>query len=338
MSDSSDTAAGEKETSAAATVSAGGGAAFGQPEGEPWVEDLDAPIVAERHIGRWIGASIALVLIGLGIRVLIADPHFEWHVVGHYLFSSTILHGVLITLALTAIAMGIGVVLGVVLAVMRTSPNPVIANTSRTYIWFFRGTPVLVQLIFWFNLAALFPSVNLGLPTASFVHLSPNQLIGPFTAAILGLGLNEGAYMSEIVRAGILSVGQGQVEAARALGMRRNQVMRRIVLPQAMRVIVPPTGNETIGMLKTTALVSVIGLAELLYSAQEIYNVTFQVVPLLITVSLWYLFMTSLLTLVQSRIERRFARGARSAFAARQTTRFGPGSRASRLFALRGGR
>jgi polar amino acid transport system permease protein len=313
----------------------GGGESAALTDDPRWSEDIDAPVAPEPHVGRWIGAVVVLVIVGLGVRVLVTDPNFHWQTVWSYLFSSTILNGLVITLALTAIAMAVGIVLGIFLAVMRMSPNPIVSWASRVYIWFFRGTPVLVQLIFWFNLAALFPNIGIGLPTQAFVHLNANSLIGPFTAAILGLGLNEGAYMSEIVRAGILAVGHGQVEAARALGMTRRQVMRRIVLPQAMRVIVPPTGNETIGMLKTTSLVSVIGLADLLYSAQEIYNVNFDVIPLLITVSLWYLFVTSVLTVIQSRIERYYGRGARTAFGG-QASRFGPGSRTSRLFALRG--
>jgi polar amino acid transport system permease protein len=277
--------------------------------------DLELEVAPVRHPGQWASAAVVVVLVGLGIRILVTNDNFHWDVVRHYLFSHPILMGLLKTLELTAIAMAIGIVLGIVLAVMRMSPNRIVSSASRVYIWFFRGTPVLVQLIFWFNLAALFPKLDLGLPTLPFVHLSANKLIGPFTAAILGLGLNEGAYMSEIVRAGILSVGHGQVDAARALGMRRLQVMRRIVLPQAMRIIVPPTGNETIGMLKMTALVSVISVAELLYSAQEIYSVNFQTIPLLITVSIWYLVVTSILTVVQTRIERYFGRGSRGAFA-----------------------
>lgn len=304
-----------------------------------WDERLaDEEIAPNRHFGRWVWAVVILILIGLAIRILVTDPHFQWHVVGHYLFSSAILEGLLRTVYLTAIAMAIGIVLGIILAVMRMSPNPIISGASRFYIWFFRGTPILVQLIFWFNLAYLFPSIDLGLPGDSFVHLNANSLISTFTAAILGLGLNEGAYMSEIVRAGILSVGSGQVDAARALGMRRMQVMRRIVLPQAMRIIVPPTGNETIGMLKMTSLVSVIGFGELLYSAQEIYSVDFNTMPLLITVSLWYLFVTSILTLIQTRIERYFGRGAGTAFGGPGRTRFGPGTGANRLLNLRGGR
>ena len=194
------------------------------------------------------------------------------------------------TLELTVLAMPIGIVLGVVLALMRLSPNPLLSSASWFYIWLFRGTPVLVQILFWFYIAALFPTIDLGVPFGpSFIHLDGNTLITPFVAGMLGLGLNEGAYMSEIVRAGIISVDEGQTDAAHALGMTRLQTMRRIVLPQAMRVIIPPTGNETISMLKTTSLVSVIAVTELLYSVQLIYARNYQTIPLLIVASIWYL-------------------------------------------------
>ena len=194
------------------------------------------------------------------------------------------------TIELTVIAMAIGIALGVLLAVMRLSPNPLVSSASWLYIWFFRGTPVLVQLLFWYNIAALYPKIALGIPFGpAFVHADANTLITAFAAAILGLGLNEGAYMAEIVRAGIISVDEGQTDAAQSLGMTRLQTLRRIVLPQAMRVIIPPTGNETISMLKTTSLASVIAVTELLYSAQQIYAVNFKTIPLLIVASIWYL-------------------------------------------------
>src|SRR4029079_1552251 len=178
-------------------------------------------------------------------------------------------------------------------------------------IWLFRGTPVLVQLLFWQFISALYPTLSFGIPFGpEVVHCDATHLITPFTAAILGLGLNEGAYMAEIVRAGIISVDEGQTDAAQALGMSRLQTMRRIVLPQAMRVIIPPTGNETISMLKTSSLVSVIAYAELLYSVQLIYAVNFLQIPLLIVASIWYLIFTSLLSIGQYYIERHFGRGA----------------------------
>jgi polar amino acid transport system permease protein len=266
--------------------------------------------VPVRRPGRWIAAFIVLVVVASIVRSIVSNKHFEWHVVGHYLFNSRILHGVLVTLELTVLSMLIGIVLGIVLAVMRRSPNPIVSGSSWIYIWFFRGTPLLVQLLFWYNIAALFPTIDLGVPFGpSFIHAHANTLITTFAAALLGLGLNEGAYMAEIVRAGIISVDEGQTEAAQSLGMTRLMTMRRIVLPQAMRVILPPTGNETISMLKNTSLVSVIAYTELLYSAQQIYDVTYQTIPLLIVASVWYLVMTSVAYVGQYFIERRFGRG-----------------------------
>jgi polar amino acid transport system permease protein len=266
--------------------------------------------VPVRRPGRWIAAAIVLVVAASIVRAVVTNKHFEWHVVGHYLFDSRVLHGVLVTLELTAISMAIGIVLGIVFAVMRQSPNPVVSGGSWLYIWFFRGTPLLVQLLFWYNIAALFPTIALGIPFGpSFIHAHSNTLITTFAAALLGLGLNEGAYMAEIVRAGIISVDEGQSEAAVSLGMSRLQTMRLIVLPQAMRVILPPTGNETISMLKNTSLVSVIAYTELLYSVQQIYDVTYQTIPLLIVASIWYLVMTSVAYVGQYFIERRYGRG-----------------------------
>ena len=264
-----------------------------------------------RRPGRWLAAAIVVVLaVTLGHSVA-TNPRFGWGLVGHYLFSRRVLDGLAVTLELTVIAMAIGITLGVVLAVMRLSPNPLISSASWAYIWFFRGTPVLVQLLFWSFISALYPRVSLGIPFGpQFFHGDANALITPFVAAILGLGLNEAAYMAEIVRAGILSVDEGQTEAAHALGMTRLLTMRRIVLPQAMRVIVPPTGNETISMLKTSSLVSVIAYKEVLYSVQLIYAVNFRQIPLLLVASIWYLVVTTVLSIGQYYVERRFGRGA----------------------------
>jgi polar amino acid transport system permease protein len=269
-----------------------------------------------RHPGRWVAAVVVAVgLGGLGWSMATSST-YRWSVVGDFLTDHRILEGLVTTLELTAVAMVAGVVLGTVLAVTRLSPNPLLSTASWLYIWFFRGTPVLVQLIFWYYFSALYPSIVIGIPGGpAFFHFSANTVITPFVAALLGLGLNEAAYMAEIVRAGILSVDAGQNEAAQALGMSRMQTMRRIVLPQAMRVIIPPTGNETISMLKTTSLVSVIAYTELLYSAQLIYSGVsstgaLQVIPLLIVASIWYLVVTSVLTAGQYYLERYFGRGA----------------------------
>jgi polar amino acid transport system permease protein len=282
------------------------------PAGVPPDEIKAVPV---RHPGRWVAAAVVLLIAYALIRSIASNPRFEWGLVGDYLFDSRILHGLLVTLELTAVAMVVGIVLGVLLAVMRLSPNPLVAGASWFYIWLFRGTPVLVQLLFWNFISAVYPQITFGLP---FIHADANTLITPFVAAILGLGLNEGAYMAEIVRAGILSVDEGQSEAASALGMTRMQTMRRIVLPQAMRVIIPPTGNETISMLKTTSLVSVIAYTELLYAGQLIYAQNYKQIPLLIVVSIWYLVATTVLSIGQYFLEERFGRG--SARARRQTT------------------
>jgi polar amino acid transport system permease protein len=267
--------------------------------------------VPVRHPWRWVAAALVVLIAATLIHSVATNPRFGWSVVGDYLFSSRVLDGLVTTLELTVIAMVIGIVLGVVLAVMRLSPNPLVAGASSFYIWFFRGTPVLVQLLFWSFISALYPTISLGIPfiAPDLLEGSANTVITPFVAAILGLGLNEGAYMAEIVRAGIISVDEGQTEAAQALGMRRLMTMRRIVLPQAMRVIIPPTGNETISMLKTTSLVSVIAYTELLYSVQLIYAQNYQQIPLLLVASIWYLAITSVLSVGQYYVERHFGRG-----------------------------
>jgi len=264
-----------------------------------------------RHPGRWVATGIVLLLIVALVNSMATNRRFEWSIVGHWFFSRRILDGVVVTLELTATSMAIGIALGVLLAVMRLSPNPLVSGVSWFYIWLFRGTPVLVQILLWYNIAALYPRFSLGIPFGpSFAHFNASSLITPFVAGMLALGLNEGAYMAEIVRAGILSVPEGQTDAAQALGMTRLQTLRRIVLPQAMRVIVPPTGNETISMLKTTSLVSVIAVTELTYSAELIYSVNYRTIQLLIVASLWYLIVTTLLTFGQFYVERYFGRGA----------------------------
>src|SRR5262245_32112500 len=215
-------------------------------EPEPPDEIQAVPV---RHWGQWIAAAIVAILAAALIKSVATNSRFEWDVVGNYLFDSRILDGLRITLELTVVGMAVGIVLGVILALMRLSSNWLLSSTSWVYIWFFRGTPLLVQILFFYNIAALYPTIDLGIPFGpSFVHLNGNDLITKFVAGSVALGLNEGAYMSEIVRAGILSVDEGQTDAAKALGMTRLQTMRRIVLPQSMRVIIPPTGNETISM------------------------------------------------------------------------------------------
>jgi polar amino acid transport system permease protein len=263
-----------------------------------------------RHPGRWIAAALIIYLAAALVKSVATNSRFQWGIIGHYFTSSRVLQGLVTTLELTVLCMAIGIVIGVLLAIMRLSANPLVSGASWLYIWLFRGTPVLVQILFWGYFSALYPRLSLGIPLGpQFAHFSANSAITPFVAGMLALGLNEGAYMAEIVRAGIISVEEGQTEAAQSLGMTRLQTMRRIVLPQAMRVIVPPTGNETISMLKTTSLVSVIAVTDLLYSVQLIYAVNYRTIPLLIVASIWYLIVTTVLSFGQYYLERYFGRG-----------------------------
>jgi polar amino acid transport system permease protein len=264
-------------------------------------------VVPLRRPATWVAAVVLLVLVAMLAHTLLFNPRFEWDVVARFFTSSAILFGLLRTLELTAVSMAIGIVLGCALALMRLSRNAVVSGFASTYVWFFRGTPMLVQLIFLYNISALYPKLSLGVPFGpAFVSGNVNHIVTPFLAAIIGLGLNEGAFMCEIVRAGILSVDPGQVEAGQVLGMTRRRITRRIVLPQAARFVIPPTANQVIAMLKNTSIVSVIALPELLYSAQIIYTRDFTTIPLLIVASLWYLIVTSVLTVGEQFIERRF--------------------------------
>ena len=269
--------------------------------------------IPARHPGRLVATVVVLVIGAALLQGLLTSPRLRWSVFRHWFFADAVIKGVGRTLMLTAIAMAIGVLLGIILAVMRMSPAWIVSGAAWVYIWFFRGTPVLVQLVLWFNIGALtggHPAV--GIPFTHFVlfRFDANALITPTTAAILGLGLNEAAYMAEIVRAGILSVDEGQTEAAQSIGMARIQTMRLIVLPQAMRVIVPPTGNETISMLKTTSLASAVGYLELTRVTGAIIAATYASIPLLMVAVVWYLMMTTLLTIGQYYIERHYARGS----------------------------
>ncbi len=260
------------------------------------------PIVVEplRHYGRWIAAAIVALLAGALFWSLFSNKNIDWGVVAKGVSKRQILNGVWMTIKLTVLSMILGVVLGVLSAIGGLSANPVLRTLSTVYTWFFRGTPLLVQIIFWFNIALLFPKVG---------SVNINTIVSPFIAALLALALNEGAYMSEIVRAGIQSVDRGQNEAAQSLGLSPIDTTIKVILPQAMRVIIPPTGNEVISMLKSTSLVSVIAARDLLTQAQLIYSRTFQVIDYLIVISIWYLILTTILTLAQRVLEKRFSRG-----------------------------
>ncbi len=259
---------------------------------------------------RW-ALTLLLALAALQVLVfLVTNPRFEWPVVGRYLFAESVIKGLGVTLALTAVAMVVGSIIGTIAALALLSDYRPGRWAAQTYLWAFRGTPLLIQLIFWYNLAYLIPKLSIGLPfMAPWLQWSTNDVITPFVAALLGLGLAEGAYMTEIVRAGLLSVDARQHDAAKAIGMTPAQAFFRIVLPQALRFIIPPTGNQVISMAKATALVSVIAMNDLLHSVQLIYNRTYEIVPLLMVAVFWYLVVITLMYAAQSRLERRYSRG-----------------------------
>ncbi|MFJ2229434.1 amino acid ABC transporter permease [Streptomyces halstedii] len=261
--------------------------------------------VPVRHYGRWISA---VIVIGLLVSLVYAfsQGNIQWQAVQDKLFDDTVLAGAGRTLMISVLAMILGVALGVVLAVMRLSKNPVTSWVAWFYIWFFRGTPVYVQLLLWFNLALVFPILNI-----PFVYKDEmTDVMTPFMCALLGLGLNEAAYMAEICRAGIQSVDEGQTEASHALGMTQAKTMRRVVLPQALRVIIPPTGNEFINMLKTSSLVYAVTYNELLRSTSQIGSTSYAVMEMLFVASIWYIVMTSVFSVGQYYLERRYARGS----------------------------
>jgi polar amino acid transport system permease protein len=267
--------------------------------------------VPVRRYGRWSAAAVVVYLLAALLWSLWHDANVDVPAIRHYLLTGLVLHGVLVTIELTIVAMVIGIAGGIPLAVMRRSQNPVLSALSWAYLWFFRGTPLMVQILFWGFLGALYPKLFVGLPLTGVVFGSAatSRLIGASVAAVLALGLNEAAYAAEIVRSGIIAVDKGQTEAADSLGMAAPLTMRRVVLPQAMRVIIPTMGNETISMLKNTALVSVISGHDLLTSVQQVYDQNFEIIPLLIVACLWYLLLTSALSVGQHYLEAYFARG-----------------------------
>ena len=285
--------------------------------------------VPVRHPGRWIAAVVIGVLVLMFVHMLVTNPVFQWKFMVDNMFSAPVLRGARTTLIMTVLAMLLGVLLGIIVAIMRLSPNPIVSGAAWAYVWFFRAIPRIVLLFFVANLGALYGTYDLGFPfdqqimgwlglsgDLRFLGLDGNQIFKGFTAGLLGLVLSEGAYMAEIVRAGIQSVDPGQTEAASALGMSRAKTMRRIVLPQAMRVIIPPTGNETIAMLKDTSLLIAVPVtSELNFQLRAIGSRTFQIIPMAVASILWYLALSSLLMAGQYFLEKRFSRG----FGARET-------------------
>lgn len=261
--------------------------------------------VPRRHVGRFFGTA-AVLAVALWIILAFARGQIEWSVTWQYLTARTILIGLGNTVLLAMLAMLLGIAIGVAVAIMRFSANPIINWAALAYVWLFRGIPSLLQLLLWFNLALVFPAI--GIP--GLFEWRTVDVMTPFVAALLGLGINQGAYTSEVVRAGLLSVDDGQYEAARSIGMHRLQALRRIILPQAMRVILPPIGNELIGMVKWTSLASVIQFSEIMHASENIYYVNSRVVELLFVATFWYMVVVTVLSCLQSRVERYFARGA----------------------------
>ncbi|GHD50451.1 amino acid ABC transporter permease [Mycetocola manganoxydans] len=277
---------------------------------DPATEPIKA--VKLRHPIRTALAVVILLLVVLFVWDAATREAYQWPLVGQYLLDRRISQAALITLALTIFAMVLAIVMGLLLAVMRLSDNPVLKAVSWAYLWLFRGTPVYVQLVFWGLLGTIYRSVSVGVPFTDieFFTVSPFEAIDLFWLAVLGLAFNEAAYMAEIVRGGILSVPRGQDEAARALGMSWRQTMLRIVVPQSMRVIIPPTGNEVISMLKTTSLVTALGFSLELYArTRAISAQIYATVPLLIVASIWYLLVTSILMVGQHYLEKYYGRG-----------------------------
>jgi polar amino acid transport system permease protein len=275
-------------------------------------ELLAARLVPSRRPGQWISAVILLLLLAMLVHTLLTNPRFQWGTVFGYFATVPVLRGLGLTLWLTAAVMGCGYLLGIGLAVLRLSGNPVLRAVSFGYVWLIRSVPPLVQLLFWYELASLYPQLSLGIPFGpEFVTVRTAHLFTGLLAAFVGLTLDVAAFSAEIVRGGLLSVEAGQIEAAEALGLRPWRIFRRIVLPQAMPAIVPASGNMLIGMLKATSIVSVIAVQDLLYSVQLIYNQNFLVIPLLLVATIWYIVLTSLLSVGQYYVERYFSRGNR---------------------------
>ena len=272
------------------------------------MDSAEKPRVHRRGAFEYV-AWVVCLLVFVGVaKTLATNENFQWDVVRQYFTAPTVLAGLRLTIILTVLAMVFGALLGLVIAVMQASTVTPVRILASAYITFFRGTPVLVQLIFWFNIAALYPDIAVGIPfTGVSQDVDVNALMSATTAAIIGLSLNEAAYLAEIIRGGFNSVDRGQIEAADSLGMSSVTKLRRVIIPQSMPTVIPATGNQVIGMFKETSLVSVLGVAELLQSTQLIYARTYQVIPLLIVACLWYLIMTLALSYPQSLIEKRYS-------------------------------
>ncbi|MER5475934.1 amino acid ABC transporter permease [Streptomyces sp. NPDC002734] len=285
-----------------------GGGQEAPPDADPLA---GLTVVPARHPWRWAAVLAVLVLCAQFAHGLVTNPVWEWEVFLSYVLSETIVEAVGVTLQLVAFATVLGFLLGALLAFMRLSRSPVLRTVAWTYVWVFRSIPMIVQLVFWFNLGALYRELGVGVPFGPVLwSVDSNNLIGTMGAALIGLSLHQAAYAAEIVRGGVLAVDGGQLEAAAALGIPRARQVRRIVLPQAMRAILPTAGNEVVGLLKGTSVVYVMAIGELFYQVQVVYGRNGRVIPMLMVATAWYVFLTSLLSIAQYYLERRYARGA----------------------------
>jgi len=271
-------------------------------------------VVRSRHPWRWVAAVAVLILVAMFINGLITNPGWDWATFAQYFTAASVLKALLLTIELTIYGSVLGFALGIVLALARLSHNPVLQTVSWTYIWAFRSIPLIVQLLFWFNIAYLYQTLSIGIPFGpSWVTVDVNSAISGMTAAVIGLALHQAAYSAEIVRAGIISVDSGQLEAAAALGIPKRRQFFKIILPQAMRAILPNAANEVISLFKGTSIVSTMAIAELFYQVQVVYGRNGRVVPLLMVATVWYIVLTSILTIVQYYVERHYAKGAQRA-------------------------
>ncbi|WP_089298880.1 amino acid ABC transporter permease [Actinoplanes regularis] len=270
----------------------------------------ETTVVPARHPWRWAGTGLVLVLLAQFAHGLTTNPGWDWPTFAGYFLEESVLRALLLTIELTVAGALLGFLGGIPLAAMRLSRNPVLAAVSWTYIWVFRSVPLLVQLLFWANLGYLYDRLQIGVPFGPGWSFSTTSLISSFGAALLGLALHEAAFAGEIIRSGLLSVDQGQHEAAAALGLPRRRQFFRIVLPQAMRAILPNAANLLVNLLKSTSIVYVLAIGELFYQVQVVYGRNGRVVPLLMVATVWYVILTALLSVLQYYVERYFARGA----------------------------
>ncbi|MER6193998.1 amino acid ABC transporter permease [Streptomyces cyaneofuscatus] len=290
------------------------GTPAGPPAGkaaDPGTDYGELTVVPARHPWRWVAIAVTAVLVAQFINGLVTNPGWEWDVFAQFFSAPVILKAVWLTLQLTIYGTVLGFALGIVLAFMRLSASPFLRTVAYGYIWAFRSIPLIVQLLFWFNLAYLYKELQFGIPFGpGFFTFDTMNLVGAVSAAVLGLALHQAAYAAEIVRGGVLAVGGGQLEAASALGIPKLRQLRRIVLPQAMRSILPNAANEIISLFKGTSIVSVMAIGELFYQVQVVYGRSGRVVPLLMVATAWYILLTTALSIIQYYVERHYAKGA----------------------------